>query len=179
MNRKTFLFTITQSLIFMTGALNTAATEKPPIYIMRDRSDAKYEHRFFFRNNEVFLSKAIFPGYDQPAWYYLPKLPEPIRVESEKWCAKDGSPTSPSGGETWFSRTIIPSDPAAPRKISFFIENKGEDKEMLDWFLRLRRLVAKRGLRTKKLPNWIDEEPRISKEYGLTLESTKKPKSKG
>src|SRR5205809_658293 len=110
--------------VIVAAMLNTAAADEPTICILRDRSDSKYEYAYYFSSNEVFLSKAIFPGYASPTWYHLANLPQSIRHESGKWCAAEASASSPSGSETWFSRVLVPAERADRVKLSYFLGSR-------------------------------------------------------
>ena len=119
----------------------------------------------------MFVVKALFPGYDKPEWFYIVTLPKKTMLDCEQWFRREGTNNAPYGSHTWFSKTKIPSELSAPSILSFFPQRTEDAQAIKKWLRNLRRLAVKKRLRTETVPEWILNEPRIDKNYGLKKES--------
>lgn len=136
-------------------------------YVFIDRRQSHREHTYYFRDSSVFIRVGEFPDYPSPQWYLIDRVPSRLTDSLRHWISADGDKDSMFPSHVWYSRTAFSPDTNQPPQTVFFPFRSLQGKEMDKWFQEVRRATVKRKYRTSTVPQWIKDEPRIDKRFGL------------
>ncbi len=139
--------------------------EEGAMYIFRDRSDAQLEHVYVLKDGVVVAQVAVFPPYKDRKWYLCDRVQGHLLEQARMWALQEGEVTPPfEPGGPWFSIDGIPKDKTSEAETLYF---RNDNAKLERFFLDLRVVIVREDLRIGKLPEWIEQDERLRRQFGI------------